>query len=294
MQPYRPEGTDVQLPCPEDLRRGLSTGEVFQAKCIKCDEFQNLHLDLGSMRGLIPKEEASLELAEGKIHPLSMVSRVGKYVSFQVLGFDQHGTLIASRKAAQEEARSYFLSALRPGDVIPAVVRNPADFGVFCDIGCGFTALMRIDRCCVSRLSSTAQRYRTGQLIYAAILSADDALGQLNLTGRELLGTWEENASLFRPGQTVTGIVRSVMSYGTFVELTPNLSGLAETTLELQPGECVSVYIRSILPDKHKIKLNIVERLLPDGHRPPLVFYHTGGHLDFWEYYPGSKAVTYF
>ena len=42
-----------------------------------------------------------------------------------------------------------------------------------------------------------------------------------------MLGTWAENAALFSPGQTVTGVVRSVEDYGIFVELTPNLAGLA-------------------------------------------------------------------
>ena len=42
--------------------------------------------------------------------------------------------------------------------------------------------------------------------------------------------TWnmEENAALFKTGETVAGIVRSIESYGIFIELTPNLAGLAE------------------------------------------------------------------
>lgn len=33
---------------------------------------------------------------------------------------------------------------------------------------------------------------------------------------------------MFQPGETVTGTVRSIETYGVFVELTPNLAGLAE------------------------------------------------------------------
>lgn len=62
--------------------------------------------------------------------------------------------------------------------------------------------------------------------IFGAVSSLED--GRICLSQRELLGTWEENASLFEQGETVAGIVRSVEDYGIFVELTPNLAGLAE------------------------------------------------------------------
>ncbi len=293
MLPYSPEGRICAPPTPEALYHGLDTGEIFQAPCLKCDEFHNLHVDLGPIRGVIPREETALGISEGRLRDYAILSRVGKSVSFQVLGFDSTGCAILSRRAAQADARDYFLSTLRPGDVIPAVVLNPAEFGVFCDIGCGFPALMRISRCCVSRLETAAAHYQTGQNIYTAVLSINDDAGQVHLTGRELLGTWEENASRFRAGQTVPGFVRSVMPYGVFVELAPNLSGLAEPVADLQPGCAVSVYIRAILPEKHKLKLNIIE-VLPESPSLPMDYFITSGHLDRWEYYPGSKAVTVF
>lgn len=294
MQPYSPEGLHTAPPSPEALRRGAGTGEIFRAMCVKCDEFHNLHVDLGENTGVIPREEAALGISDGKAREIAILSRVGKPVCFQVLGFDRSGAPILSRRTAQLEARSYFLSALRPGDIIPARVQNPAAFGVFCDIGCGFSALMRIDRCCISRLRSSAELFHAGQPICAAVLSADDAEGQISLTGRELLGTWEENAEAFRQGQTVTGTVRSVMPYGAFVELTPNLSGLAESVPDIGVGDAVSVFIRAILPQKHKIKLNILEKLpAPLPPKPPEYFI-TSGHIGRWEYFPGSAAVTYF
>lgn len=293
MQPYSPEGLNAAPPSPDVLRRGAGTGEIFQARCIKCDEHHNLHLDLGAIRGLIPRGETALGIRDGA-NDYAILSRVGRNVCFQVTGFDNQGNVIASRRAAQTEAKDFFLSALRPGDVIPASVRNAAPFGVFCDIGCGFTALMRISRCCVSRLRATADLFRPDQTIFAAVLSVDDHTGRIELTGRELLGTWAENAARFRPGQTVPGIVRSVMPYGVFVELTPNLSGLAETTGNVLPGDSVSVYIRSILPEKHKIKLNLIEVLSQPMPHPELDYTITQGHLERWEYFPGSRAVTVF
>lgn len=294
MEQYWPEGLCPQKPTPEALENGANTGEIFQAMCVKCDEFHNLHLDLGTIRGIIPREETDLGIPAGRTPEGVILSKVGKVVSFRILAFDHAGNAIASRSAAQTEARDYFLSHLTAGDILPAVVRNPTAFGAFCDIGCGFPALMRIDRCCVSRLSNTQERFSREQAIYAAVLEVDHAAQRIALTARELLGTWEENATRFRPGQTVIGIVRSIFSYGTFVELTPNLSGLAENTMPLTVGQAVRVYIRSILPARHKIKLTVLGPLETVPEPEPLTWYQTQGHLERWEYYPGSTAFTVF
>ena len=288
MQPYRPEGIFVLPPSPDAIRGKVGTGEIFQAMCTKCDEFHNLHVALGPNKGFIPRQEAALAGAR----EFAVLSRVGKPVSFQVVAVDSQDTAILSRRLAQEEARSYFLSALRPGDVIPAIVQNPTGFGAFCDIGCGFTALLPIDRCSISRLQSTSDLFCPGQQIFAAILDVDDDTGRLTLTSRELFGTWEENAARFRPGQTVTGKVRSIMPYGLFIELAPNLSGLSEPDPRVRSGDHVSVYIRSIQPERHKIKLSILEKLPPVPPGEPEYFINSC-HLEQWEYYPGG-SITYF
>lgn len=269
MPTYRPEGLQNQpIPTPEVLRRAGGSREIFQAMCIKCDEFHNLVVDLGCLRGLIPREETALGIADGSAREIAILSRVGKPVCFQVLGFTSDGTVLLTRRGAQAEALDYFFTHLQPGDILPAVVQNPASFGTFCDIGCGVTALMSIERCSVSRITHCNQRFSPGQKIYVSILSLDREAQRINLTHRELLGTWAENAAGFRAGQAVTGIVRSIKPYGVFIELTPNLSGLAEPDDSLTPGQLVSVYIRSILPDKQKMKLTVLEKL-DSRHVPP-------------------------
>ena len=162
-------------------------------------------------------------------------------------------------------------------------------FGAFCDVGCGISALLPIDCLSVSRISSPADRVSVGQQILCAIRSRD-AQGRFVLTIRELLGTWAENAAAFSAGETVVGIVRSVEEYGTFIEIAPNLAGLAESCPDLRPGQAVSVYIKSILPEKMKIKLVIVNRNLGQSHRFDLQYFITQGHIDRWVYStPESK-----
>ena len=115
-------------------------------------------------------------------------------------------------------------------------------------------------------------------------IKSRDAQGRFVLTIRELLGTWAENAAAFTVGETVVGIVRSVEEYGTFIEIAPNLAGLAESCPDLRPGQAVSVYIKNILPEKMKIKLVIVNHALSQSHRFELRYFITEGHLDHWLY----------
>ena len=109
-------------------------------------------------------------------------------------------------------------------------------------------------------------------------------MGRLNLTHRELLGTWSQNAARFSVGETVVGIVRSVKDYGVFIELTPNLSGLAEYRGDLLPGDRVSVYIKAIVPERQKVKLIVIRTLPRDRSVPPLEYFQTEGSVSRWRY----------
>ena len=101
-----------------------------------------------------------------------------------------------------------------------------------------------------------------------------------------LVRTWEQNAAGFSCGETVAGIVRSVESYGVFVELTPNLAGLAELREGISAGQHASVYIKSMIPEKMKVKLIIVDCF--DAHYKPAPpdYRLTDGHISRWRYSP--------
>jgi len=192
----------------------------------------------------------------GTVRDIAVLTRVGRPTCFVIEGMEtgENGQpcYLLSRAEAQRMCKAEYLDTLQPGDILPCTVTHIEPFGAFCDVGCGISALLPIDCMSVSRISSPADRVSVGQQILCAIKSRD-VQGRFVLTIRELLGTWEENAAGFTVGETVVGIVRSVEEYGTFVEIAPNLAGLAETCPDLHPGQAVSVYIKNILPDKMKI-----------------------------------------
>jgi len=265
-------------------------GTVLEGVVTLCDADHNLHVGLPCMKGMIYREEGALGIAEGTTRDIALISRVGKPVSFVVSGFENTPDgmrVVLSRRLAQEACRRHYLCNRRTGDIVRARVTRLETFGAFCDIGCGVSALMPIAGMSVSRISHPADRLRVGMDICAVILSMED--GRICLSARELLGTWEQNVAQFSQGETVVGTVRSVESYGVFVELAPNLAGLAEPRADLVPGQTVSVYIKSILPDKMKVKLIIIDvgDMAPPPETPP--YFVTEGHLDRWIYSPAES-----
>ena len=229
----------------------------------------------------------------GTVRDIAVLTRVGRPTCFvvQALDTDEDGQPFyrLSRAEAQRMCKADYLDTLSPGDILPCTVTHIEPFGAFCDVGCGISALLPIDCMSVSRISSPADRVSVGQQILCAVKNRD-VQGRFVLTIRELLGTWAENAAHFSVGETVVGIVRSVEEYGTFIEIAPNLAGLAESCTDLAPGQAVSVYIKNILPEKMKIKLVIVNHSLNQRHRFELRYFITEGHLDRWVYStPGSS-----
>lgn len=295
MNSYLPEGMaqTYQGFTPEELRRAKTEGTILQAPVVVCTEEHDLLVDLGCCLGRIPRSETALGILDGTVRDIAILSRVGRPVSFRVLELPIGGPALLSRRLAQEEAHRHLFDTARPGDILPAVVTSLAKFGAFCDIGCGVTALLGVARISVSRIYHSSDRFEEDQPIFAVIHSMDPQTGRIQLTHRELLGTWSENAAEFQVGQTVTGIVRSVQDYGAFVELAPNLSGLAEPNFDLRPGDAVSVYIKSILPQRLKIKLVALRKLDPAAlPKKPLHYFQTSGHIRFWRYGSTGYAKT--
>lgn len=274
------------------LASAMESRQILEAKAIVCDSRHNLIVDLGCMKGIIPREEGALGISEGTTRDIAVISRVGKPVSFVIdkISSDRHGRPYAtlSRRAVQQQCMDEYISCLRCGDVIDGRVTHLEPFGAFIDIGCGIASLMSIDTMSVSRISHPSDRFTVGMDI-RAVVRQKESDGRISLSHRELLGTWAENAALFNVGETVTGIVRSVEEYGIFVEIMPNLAGLAERREGVETGCAASVYIKSIIPERMKIKLVLVDTFCADTSPQPPKYFFSGNHMDRFIYSPRSS-----
>ncbi len=296
---FYPEGYLMDTPenaaalqSPAALAEAVREEKILEARAVMCDSSHDLIVELPGMKGVIPREEGAIGIREGTVRDIAILSRVNRPVCFvvQELTGDQWGGATArlSRRAAQERCAAQYIAGLLPGDVITARVTHIEPFGVFADIGCGISSLLPIDAISVSRIEHPRERFLPGMDIRAVVRSKENS--RVTLTHKELLGTWEENAARFQAGETVGGVIRSVESYGVFVELAPNLAGLAELKENIFPGQQASVFIKSVLPGRMKIKLIIIETFDSPPRRPsPPEYFFTGRHMDVFQYSPAQS-----
>lgn len=299
---YKPEGAVLSMPSNREylaseqgLIRAMNEGVILEAMAVRCDSNYRLTVDLGCMKGIIDRGDVQYTDPESEVRDIAVITRVGKAVCFKVMGFyTENGKKVAclSRREAQRECAENFLGVCTAGDIIDAKITHLESFGAFVDIGCGIVSLLSIDCISVSRISHPSDRFKVGDRIRVVIKSIDG--DRIYVTHKELLGTWEENAALFCVGQTVAGIVRSVEDYGIFVELTPNLAGLAEYRSDITVGQTTAVYIKNMIPDRMKLKLVIIDSYKGENEPQRTVrgYGDDISHIDVWRYSPsGCKRI---
>ncbi len=155
--------------------------------------------------------------------------------------------------------RMWAYENLKKGMKVLGKVKNIQPYGAFITIRKGIDGLLPIKNMSIARIKNPEERMKKGDKVEVIIQDFDKDTGRITLSRKELLGTWEENVQHFKQGEITSGIVRDTTRGGIFIELTPNLVGLAEHKSGLEYGEKVKVYIRKISPENHKIKLVILD-----------------------------------
>lgn len=244
------------------IQEAFKSGKTLQGFVDKCDSNYNLHLSLGNnINGIIPRNE----LEEINVDDFGFCStnicknKVNQFVQFKIKEIYDDNNVLLSRKSVQEEAIKW-ANSLEPGMVVNGIVKNMRKFGAFVEIGGGVVGLLHIEDISVSRIKSPEERFFIGQKINVMIKSIDKDNNKIVLSYKELLGNWEENVKEYSEKTVVEGIVKEADKFknGIFIELKPNLVGLAEFKEGVEYGQKVNVYIKKIIKERKKIKLLII------------------------------------
>lgn len=244
-----------------DLEQAMNDKSILQGVVENCDSNYNLHVSFGdNIKGVIPRNELeAINVDEfGFCNPNICKNKVNNFVQFKIKEISDN--VILSRKAVQQDALSWVKDELKPGMVVNGIVRNMRKFGAFVEIGGGVVGLLHIEDISVSRIKTPEERFSIGQKINVMIKSIDKENNKVVLSYKELLGGWEENVKDFTEKTVVEGTVKESDKFknGIFIELKPNLVGLAEYKEGLEYGQKVNVYIKKIIKDRKKIKLLII------------------------------------
>lgn len=240
----------------------IDNQEILQGVVHSCDSKYNLHVYFANgKKGVIPRNEiAAINVnQDGYPRESLCVGKVHSYVQFKIKE-KKDENFILSRKDVQKDVIKWIREDLQEGQKICGIVKNIKPYGAFVEIGGGVVGLIHIEDLSVARIKTPLERVKIGQKINVMVKYIDRKSARIGLSYKEILGTWEENVKNFQEGTEVSGIVRETEKHnnGIFIELTPNLVGMAEYKENVEYGQKVKVYIKRIIQEKHKIKLVIV------------------------------------
>ena len=261
---FEPEGWDNEITKLDrnNWKSYKESNEILQGLVSKCDDNYNLYIKFeDGLVGKIPRSEVEAIKTEDDGLPKTNLcsGKVHKFVQFKIKDIE-NDELILSRKQVQKVAIDWIKNDLEIGQKIDGIVKNIKPYGAFIEIGGGIVGLVHIEDLSVARIKSPYERIKIGQKVEIVVKSINREQGKVILSYKEILGSWEENASKFTVGTKVKGKVRETEKNrnGIFIELTPNLVGMAEYEDGLEYGQDVDVYIKKIDYDKKKVKLLIV------------------------------------
>lgn len=258
---FLPEGWDEETEelNLEKILEYKERNKTLQGIVQSCDKNYNLHISLGNnIEGIIPRSEVE-DVENGLPDGRLCTGKVHKYVQFKIDNIEDENVIILSRKNVQKEALQYIKQDMQIGQRVTGIVKNIRPYGAFIEIGGGIVGLAHIEDLSVARIKTPYERLKIGQKVKVVIKSIDRHTGKVNLSYKETLGTWEENIQNFTSGTTVPGIIRETEKNknGIFIELAPNLVGMAEYSEGYEYGQRVNVYIKKIDKEKKKVKLLI-------------------------------------
>lgn len=146
------------------------------------------------------------------------------------------------------------------GDIVSGVVKNIQPYGAFIQTDKELDGLLYIEDISVARIKTPKERLSVGQKIDVVVKDINPEKNRIYFSYKEMLGTWDENIKDVQEKTIIPGVIRETEKdkKGIFIELKPNLVGMAEYKEGFEYGQKVEVYVKKIIEDKKKIKLKLV------------------------------------
>ncbi len=247
----------------ENLKNIKETQQVLDMYIEDVDENLNMIGKVGKdVKAMIPRDEASSVVGDdGLVEERFIINKKGKVLPVcikEIIENDGTIELVMSKKILELKVRKWMYMHLKPGVKLRGVVVGLKDYGAFVDVGGGVTGILKLQDMSDSVLTNAADMFKLGQRIEVVVKKYDRDTGRIELSYKELLGSFEENVKEFKEGDIVEGIVRNRIKSGVFVELKPNVVGIAEHVNGIENNQKVLVSIKKINLEKKKIKLIII------------------------------------
>ncbi|MFA6410133.1 MAG: S1 RNA-binding domain-containing protein [Candidatus Buchananbacteria bacterium] len=252
----------------------LKSGQIVKAIVTDANR-GGLMVKLGKISGFLPVSQLMPEHyprvpggEKGKILE-RLKSYIGKDFDVKIIDVNEsEDKLIVSEKASWEEKQKEVIASYKVGDVVEGKVTAVTDFGVFVEFGADkLEGLVHISELAWQRIDDPADFVKVGDIIKAEIINVEGS--KIFLSMKKLKDDpWKSVGEKYKVGQTVKGTVLKVNPFGLFVELDPDIHGLAHIS-ELsdkpltdpreiaKPGDVLDFKVLSLEPNNHRLGLSV-------------------------------------
>jgi ribosomal protein S1 len=222
-------------------------------------------VDVADLKGFIPTSQLRTGAATDTL--------VNTKIEVKVLEVDpKKNKLIFSQRQAVDEARTQvvdeILANLEEGQVVQGKVVRIADFGAFVDIN-GIDGLLPISEMSWSRIKHPSDVISLGESLEVMVIKIDSELKRISLSLKRLgEDPWQKIEGEFKEGQTISGTVNKVTSFGAFINIFPGVEALlpiaemngANPFDQFKVGDSVEVVIKRFTPQEHRIALGLAAK----------------------------------
>ncbi len=183
-----------------------------------------LSVDIG-VKAFLPGSQVDLR-------PIRNLEKmIGQKLEFKIIKFNKRrGNIVLSRRVLLEKERealkSDTLKKLKPGAILPGIVKNITEYGAFIDLG-GIDGLLHITDMSWGRVSHPSQIFTVGDEVDVMVLKFDSETERVSLGLKQINeDPWTHADEKYKVSSKVAGKVVSLTDYGAFVELQEGIEGL--------------------------------------------------------------------
>ncbi|MFA7286316.1 MAG: S1 RNA-binding domain-containing protein [Patescibacteria group bacterium] len=255
----------------EDLR---DAGELVTVTVREANK-GGLIVDVNNVEGFLPVSQLSAEHyprvpGGDKVRILEKLKEfIGEKFVVKVLDASlDDGKLIVSEKKVEEDKQVEKINAHRVGEVCEGPITAIADFGAFMEFAPGLTGLIHISELAWQRVENPSEIVVMDQKVKAQIININGPKVFLSVK-RLLPDPWKTVQEKYAIGTRVKGKIRKINSFGLFVELDPEIHGLAhvselgmapeEVAEKVKLGDEMEFTIVSLKPLEYRLGLSLTK-----------------------------------
>lgn len=252
----------------DKLREIFAKNEVFPVKILEANK-GGLLVRLEGITGFLPVSQLSPENYprvsggdKGQILD-KLKAMMGASIDVKIIDVNEEGgKLIVSEKTVWESKQESVISKYKVGDKVEGDVTAVTDFGAFVRFETNLEGLVHISEIAWQRIDHPRDVLKVGDHVRTEIINLEGS--KIFLSMKKLIDDpWKSAAARFKVNQMVKGKVIKINPFGLFVELDPDIHGLAHISeLSAKPVKDVNEIAR--IGDEFEFRIVSIE---PENHR---------------------------